>query len=235
MKNLIAFRTPGFLNSLIVIAVLLGMAQTAFAVPAAPITHILEQPDGTKFKARLWGDEWNHGWETTKGYTILKDESTKAWFYAVEKDGSLAPSNSKVGKSAPPGVPKHIRGKKVGINSGSHKVEGLSFSPGNGGPQKSSTISQSMPSTGTVNLPVILINFNDTSTTYAATDFENLLFGNNPAIASGPGSMKDYYEEASYGQLTISSGSEGVTGWFTANYEHDIYGEPDELGAYLVL
>ncbi|MBF0397056.1 MAG: M6 family metalloprotease domain-containing protein [Desulfobacterales bacterium] len=71
---------------------------------------------------------------------------------------------------------------------------------------------------GTRKIPVIMINFSDRSTSYNTSDFNTSLFG------SGNKSMKDYYEEISYGKFTISSGSAGIKGWFTAPKTHDYYG-----------
>ena len=77
---------------------------------------------------------------------------------------------------------------------------------------------KSVPSTGTANIPVILINFNDRSTTYTPANFNILLFGN------GTKSMKDYYEEVSYGKFSCIFRSGGIAGWYTASQNHDYYG-----------
>ena len=78
-----------------------------------------------------------------------------------------------------------------------------------------------IPPTGTGNIPVILINFSDRTTTYSGGAFNTLLFG------TGNNSMKDYYQEVSYGNFSVSG---GVTGWYTASYTHDYYGQNDEKG-----
>ncbi|GAG07093.1 unnamed protein product, partial [marine sediment metagenome] len=85
-------------------------------------------------------------------------------------------------------------------------------------------------STGTAKVPVILINFSDTTTTNTPSEFESLLFESNPTIATGPGSMKDYYEEVSYGDFSVSSGPSGVSAWVTAANGHDYYGQDDVDG-----
>jgi M6 family metalloprotease-like protein len=78
--------------------------------------------------------------------------------------------------------------------------------------------------TGSRPLPVMMINFNNTATTFDAADFENLLFGN------GNNSMKDYYEEVSYGAFSITPGAAGVTGWYTATNTMAYYGQDDVYG-----
>ena len=63
-----------------------------------------------------------------------------------------------------------------------------------------------------------MVNFSDTSTTYASADFSSLLFG------TGNNSMRDYYQEVSYGVFCVSAGPAGVTGWYNAVNSHDYYG-----------
>ena len=59
-------------------------------------------------------------------------------------------------------------------------------------------------------IPVLLGKYADVSTTYFnATDFDQLLFGDNPT-----GSMKDYFNEISYGNFEIDGASEG---WYQSS------------------
>jgi M6 family metalloprotease-like protein len=74
------------------------------------------------------------------------------------------------------------------------------------------------PVTGTAVIPVILINFADTTTSYTPEDFEQLLF------STGTNSMKDYYEEVSYGVFSVSSGPSGIAGWYEAVNNRGTYG-----------
>jgi len=63
----------------------------------------------------------------------------------------------------------------------------------------------------TFNIPVLLGKYADApGTFFSATDFQNLLFDNNPT-----GSMKEYYDEISYGNFTLD-GSTG--GWYQSSY-----------------
>ena len=60
------------------------------------------------------------------------------------------------------------------------------------------------------NLPVLLAKYSDVNDTYfSANDFQNLLFDNNPT-----GSMKDYYDEISYGNFTVDGVSRG---WYQSS------------------
>jgi len=174
----------------------------------------LEQSDGTEFQARQWGDEWYHGWETIDGYTILYDASSKNWVYAEEDlTGKIVKSNLVVGKDFPLGIPKHLRLPEAEVE------RTISLK------QQQRVYAKTVPSTGVIRVPVILINFSDTAPTYTIYDFYDLLFAYQPSIATGPGSMADYYSEVSYGNLTLTG---NVVGWVTADYGHDYYGEDIE-------
>ena len=186
-------------------------ALSVYAIPAAPAIHILQQASGYAFPARLWGDEWLHGWETADGYTILFDHSSRNWVYAAKDPaGNLVKTPSIVGIDPPPwGVSKHLRPSGYALQRADQ--------------MRTSAIRRGLPSTGPWRplLPVILINFKDTKTRYSANDFYRLIFGRHPRIASGPGSVRDYYEEVSYGRVSIIG---EVVGWFKAKKSHDYYG-----------
>ena len=136
--------------------VVLCFPTNSVAVPVSPDIHMLTQPDGTVFKARQWGDEWLHGWETEEGYTIIFSEDLDAWTYAViDKDGYLVGSEELVG-GAFPQVPKHIRPDEAVLQTiYERSINAL-------GTEITAPI---VPTIGTGNIPVILINFNDRSDT----------------------------------------------------------------------
>jgi len=202
---------------LIVIWVIIRLNGEVYAISASPEPIELTQADGTTFKARKWGDELLHGWETVDGYTIIFDGVLGSWVYAVNgSDGSLISSSNVVGSDYPPALAKHKRPvKDTLLNKTSAKY---SRSPVLKFPKRATA------STGIANIPVILINFNNTTTTYTSSDFNNLLFG------TGNYSMKDYYSEVSYGKFTVSAGPGGVIEWYTAARDHDYYGENDTQG-----
>lgn len=202
------------LEVLALCAVLLTCASVhAAAAPASPRVHVLTQPNGATFEARLWGDEWMHGWETLDGYTILLDETRGIWEYAVRSsDGRLASSGCPVAPFSPDAVPRGVT-PKMRPDSSTYltmraEARGIEVArPGK-----------------VMNLPVLLVGFPDMPGEYSRGHFDELLFGDRPAAATGPGSLRDYYLEASYGALALSGGAAGVQGWFTASANHDYYG-----------
>ena len=71
------------------------------------------------------------------------------------------------------------------------------------------------PASGSNRVLVLLVNFADTQPTFTAQDFQRLFF------ADAPGSMRDFYQKASYGQLNLSG---DVVGWIQVSGTHDYYG-----------
>ncbi|HVN33176.1 MAG TPA: M6 family metalloprotease domain-containing protein, partial [Thermoanaerobaculaceae bacterium] len=195
---------------------LLACSGVGLAVPAAPDLHTLHQPDGSSFEARRWGDEWLHGWETADGYTIVLAPGSQTWTYAERKpEGALVASASVVGRDAPPqGVGRHLRPAGA-VREKAHAMQVSAMAVAG---------TMAVPATGTANVPVILVNFSDTATTYTTANFTNLLFG------SGTWSMRDYYKEVSYNKFTVSAGPGGVAGWFRASQPHDYYGSNNADG-----
>uniref|UniRef100_A0A7C3UII4 M6 family metalloprotease domain-containing protein n=2 Tax=Geoglobus ahangari TaxID=113653 RepID=A0A7C3UII4_9EURY len=187
----------------------------ALAVPAAPKLHILKQADGTEFKARLWGDEWNNGFETLDGYTIIFNSSSGNWEYAVlDQDGKLKCSGKIVAKDSPSSIPKKIRPSLHALSK-----KALTALP--------KSLQKSVPTKGILKIPVILISFPDQANTYTVSDFEDLLFNDTP----GSKSMREYFKEVSYGNLLLSG---DVFGWYVAENEHDYYGQDVEKAAELI-
>ena len=192
--------------------VIFSLPGKCLAVPAAPLAHTLTQSDGSTFQATQWGDESLHGWETIDGYSIVFDDSVTSWKYAVQDvTGNLTSSHRMVNRDPlPDNLVKHLRPTA--------KVQEMI-------PRKRLSIERQFPlsqkvvsPSGTANIPVILVNFNNTTTTYSTTDFNTLLF------STDTNSMKDYYEEVSYGAFSVSAGPGGVVGWYTALNTHDYYG-----------
>ena len=202
------------LVSLFMLSVFFYMSDVSYGVPAAPAVYEFTQPDGTVISARQWGDEWLHGWETADGYSVIRDKNTGNWTYAeTDADGRLVSSAKIVGKFLDTdNLQKHLR------PTGNALLKILSLRPA------PSAIDKVIPPSGTANIPVFLINFNDTTTAYTVSDFDTLLFG------TGNNSMKDYYEEVSYGAFSVSAGPSGIAGWISAANTHDYYGRNDIFG-----
>lgn len=207
----------------VVLVVGVSGSHYAFAVPAFDKEYILDQPDGTTFTAIKWGDEYLHGWETLEGFTIVLDRISEEWCFAeYAQDGRLVSSRIPADTLAPADLDMHLRPvdqetmQRIAWEREIKRVGTKSVTP-----------------TGTGKLPVLLINFSDTTTTVEKTSFTDLLFGTKPSVATGPGSMRDYYKEVSYGAFDLTGGDQGLGGWYTAAQNHDYYGENGTKGGDL--
>lgn len=213
-----------FVFIVLVILAVLQSPRSADAVPASPELIAVSQPDKTSFKVRQWGDEHLSGFETEDGYSVIFDEAAKIWYYAEKAgDGALVPSSIRVGiDPLPVDHQKHLRPTPLPVTESQQTTSTLPVSL-----DKSlgkSVAAVVIPTSGTKKIPVILANFSDTQFTYTqftytANDFYNLLFG------TGTFSMKDYFTEISYGNLTIAPGSSDVVGPVTVSQKHDYYGQ----------
>jgi M6 family metalloprotease-like protein len=186
---------------------LVVVSSELLAVPAPDVDRYLSQPDGTRFAAHQWGDEWSNGWETSDGYSIVLSATDSRWYYAVTgTDGRLVAGMQQVGGAVPAQTQQHMR------PSGSARAQASSLRDSSTAPQPV------VPPTGTANVPVLMMNFADTTYSYSPGNFQEMLFG------SRNNSMKDFYEENSYGAFSVSSGPSGVLGWGRASHDHDFYG-----------
>ncbi len=189
-------------------ALLFATVGPALAAPANPHPFPLQQPDGTTFLARMYGDEWNNGFETLSGYTILQDPATGYWVYAtLDGWGNLAPTTLRVGLDAPKNLTPHLR---------EQRQRPLYAPPLNSIPRAPWPGVQ-----GTLPTLFILVEFNDQKHVGSnASDWAAKAFGTS-------GSVKDYYNEVSYGKLQITPAADshgttndGVIGWLTLNQNH---------------
>lgn len=186
------------------VAVLL-FSVTAIAVPSNEKPWTFHQPDGTPFQAILKGSEYYAYHETPEGEKIVRDDATGYWHYALPRaDGRLERTAQIVGQSGPKMAPSNKE-----LTQWSDAVERIID-------QRAKEMTEhfleneKVPPTGALRGVLLLANFSDTSTTFAQSDFNNLM--NTPGYNqnSALGSVRDYYYEASYGALTIQI---DVYGW----------------------
>ncbi len=188
--------------------------QEAMAVPAAPNSFTLTQPNGKTFKARQKGDEWNHWTVTPDGYTVLMDAASSYWFYAQKNPaGKLSKSNLKVGIDSPTGISK---GLKPLLKPVPRRPLPLRSPDKSGAPVF-------IPPKGAIgDQPVLVIMVGFADRNFVITnqaDWNASLFGSSSSVA-------DYYDEVSYGKLqlvpaaeTFNVANDGVVA-VTLGYNH---------------
>lgn len=222
------------LISSMVMAALYGSSFNVLAEPASNKLITVTQADGSQINVRRWGDEFSHGWETEDGFSVIKDEKTGLWYFAeVNNDGNLTASKSRFKKGAGKReASRSLRrnGKaKADIDKRRQQAHNKNvFSramidgPGEMNSGQATSLSKSTIS-GTINVPVVLLNFSDTSSSFSRSDFNNFLFDDDKGLTA-------YYDEVSYGNLTIQGGSSGVVDWVQLPENHQFYGKNNSAG-----
>ncbi|MBT1071064.1 DUF4082 domain-containing protein [Pelotalea chapellei] len=172
-----------------------------FASPAIPVPVDATQPDTTRFKVRIRGDERQHWLELAEtGHAIIQNKKSSLWEYAEPtSEGIFVPSGIKVepkGNNAPPSIPKGFKPpQKTAVD-----VAELS-------PQQDMLAVPSASSWSHVfgirKVLVVLVNFADRSFITSANDWHNLLFSTTPGMKS----MVNFFYENSSANVTISPAS----------------------------
>ncbi len=187
----------------------------AFAVSAHPGLGTVRQPDGTEVRIRLHGDKWSHWHEDEAGYTVVREEASKAWVYAdLDASGEITPTSLHVGKADPSRtLKKGMRSKSRLSKAG--KAREMTRQQEQEQPMKTST-------RGTLRNLVVLVQFPNLKFRYGKSAFENLYNQTGYSTSGAYGSVKDYYREVSYGQLNLES---IVVGPVTVSRNYAYYGE----------
>jgi M6 family metalloprotease-like protein len=214
------------ITSILVFTLSLFIQKDVIAVSAYPFPIEYKQPDGTVVTITMKGDE-NVRWaETQDGYSLLRN-SKGGWEYGIiDKSGDMVCSGV---------LAKQIDQRTLNDMSILQKTrKKLTFSKSQVGilkqvaQMKSAQITNAFPTTDTIKLLMILIEFDDLEFTKSQTDFENLMNQHN---FNGTGSFKDFYTENSYQQLTIET---TVAGIYTAVNEMAYYGTNEPSDDYRV-
>lgn len=188
----------------------LATSPAVLAAPVAPLSITLTQPDGTGFTAVPFGDEWNNGYEHN-GYTILQEAKSGVWVYAqLGRNGRLLPTTLRVTQDPPTNLSRHLRdtSRTTPADQLPNLPQAPSVWPG---------------VTGSQPVLVILADFTPSqSLGTTAAQWNAAMFSD----AAGAKSVKNFYDEASYGQFTVDPASEtqgtsndGII-TITLNYAH---------------
>lgn len=188
------------------------------AVPANRAAVETAQPDGTRIRIALKGDEFSKRHEDDRGYTILKDTATAAWVYAEQApDGSLRAGSYRVGAHDPArlGLSRHLKDRRP---AGPSRTRGTRAASG---PSRAPVL------TGTLKNLVILARFSDQAATYTQAQFESLFNTANYAVDGATGSVRDFYLQASRNALVVQS---TVSPWVALPQPYAYYGINDGSG-----
>lgn len=221
---MIARRVLSLILFILFAAVVTGVAQ---AVPADPnSTRAIQQPDGTRFVARLIGDERTHRYETEDGYAIARNPDGNWAFAERGPDGGLQPSSRIVGRNAP-ATDRHLKPSASWLAT--TRLEQTAAPLG---------VTAVTPAsiTGTHQAVIILVQFSDTPAGEGATGPHDTPYFTHASsgivTGSNQGTMHDYFDEVSYGQFTLQA-TVAAGAWHTSTRTEGYYGGDCNPGACL--
>ena len=80
----------------------------------------------------------------------------------------------------------------------------------------------SLSSTGTQKFLILLVNYSDSSQYYTAANFKDLFYNNNYSFQGASGSVKKYFLNNSFNQLTLLL-TASICGWINVAHTHNYY------------
>ena len=192
----------------------------AHAVPAYPGLLRVKQPSGREVCLYLRGDERMNWAMTPDGYTLLRDNEGFWTFAQPTPAGEIAASTLRYEGTSHPAQMLGIQPRLMPTRTLLPPLQPNLPAPQRAGMQRAKNLQleNSFPTKGKRKLLMLLVNFNDTQTTYSQQDFHNLM---NQTGYAGVGSFRDYYLEQSYGQFDVET---TVTRWITVNGAKRYYG-----------
>ncbi len=180
---------------------LLWTAVISFPVPSesaylrnVPVT--VRQPDGQVLHCLASGDEFHNWLHDKDGFTIMQDPTTGFYVYAAKTGSGLAATTLVAGRSDPAkaGLPTNVNLSPEAVKA---KIASL--------PQRNPltmTGRVNAPQTGVINNIVIFIRFSDEA---EFTDPAALYDAKFNGSSAGESSVYNYFREASYNQLSITT------------------------------
>lgn len=163
-----------------------------YGAPVKNLAISINQPNGQIVKCYVSGDEFFNYIHDEDGYLIVKDQNTGYFTYAIQEKDTFLPTQYIVGKDSPNG-----KGLSNKVDYSQIDIQKLRERFSDKG-----ELNTKAPTTGTINNIVIFIRFSDESEfTTPLSVYDNMFNKEGENVNS----MREYYDEASYNQLTIST------------------------------
>lgn len=178
----------------LVIVILLLAGTSAMAAYLTDIPYTITQPDGTVIECFASGDEYFNWLHDENGYVIIQNHDNGYYYYAERIEDDLVPSEYLVGKVFPGDIGLVPNAKPSAERLQEYFKTAFAIPP--------SELTTAAPKTGDINNIVIFIRFSD-----QAEFADSVLLYENQfnANTSGVSSMYNYFLEASYSKLSITS------------------------------
>lgn len=186
------------------------------AIIASPSPVALKQPNGLNITLNIRGDEWYSWFEDLNGYMVVLDQGQYVYATSTPTSG-LIPTALLVGRDDPASSQLTTKLRPSGVFLQAQRDARVAMMSPDGG-------KVSIAPAGTVKNLVILCRFSDHTLgvhTRAPADYSTIMnkVGGDPALAP-TGSLLDYYKEASYGTMTLTS---AVIAWVTLPHTQAYY------------
>ena len=171
----------------------------AFSASSAPLRNVpvtVKQPNGDVIQCFASGDEFFNWLHDARGHVIIQDHANGNYVYAAQVNDEIVPTESIVGKGVPANALLQTR-----MTPPRQRIEKARAELAGGSPANPQQILPA-PSNGTINNLVIFIRFSGEA---EWTDLISKYSGLFNTATAGANSMRNYYQEVSYGQLTVST------------------------------
>jgi immune inhibitor A len=187
---------------------LLLLATRLWAVPAAPDWQTVETDAGS-FRLKVMGDEFCNWLIDEQSASLLLDRDGRLCYAEVDHTGQLLASSRIYDPTL--AAPEW----SIGARPDSHWIA-RNIDPLRQEAHQPATRNERVE--GQWDVLLIMIQFPDLNNVYQTDAFEAMM--NEPGY-DGTGSFNDYFSDMSYGRYSTEA---SVTGWYTAENEHDYYG-----------
>lgn len=206
---------------------LISFTTTLWAAKSSGAIHTWSQPDGTTINVLLLGDEHVSWYQTPDGVLLVRGNDGAFYVAVVDEDGVLSATN----------VLAHDLEKRTAAElslAKSQRREAF-FSAADKELQTSRTraiygypSANLCPHTGTVRVPVILMQYADRDFSLDMDVIDEYFNGTTKTEYSqetrfqGYSSVAEYFRDASFGKFDLKF---DIYGPYTANNKHDYYGK----------
>lgn len=208
---------------LLLVALLINCYR-AFAVPAYPYKVIVKTENGKDVVIFLRGDEHVKYAVSTDGYTLVNDSS--GWWYA-EKNSEGAIKKSAYMLMASEDETEDLKTFKKSCPKGIMPIQQQGTENIRRSFEKDRKVVGNGAITGERRALVILMEFRDAAFKRTKEDFDALFNSIDYKVDDAIGSVRDYYNFASQGQLDYVS---DIYGPYTAQYNMRYYGANSSNG-----
>lgn len=204
------------------------MSNVLWAAPARNEKFIVEQPDKSTLTIIKKGSELFHFYLTSDNIPLFTADNKSFYYADINREGATIPSaflahNPEDRLEEENEYIDQMESRGVGLAS--FVEDGLSRAPSRT-PEPEHTL-KNIPSKGNVNIPVLLVQFQDKAFSYPADSISLLINGDNYNGGGAFGSARDYFISQSDSQFIPNF---HVIGPLTVTNNMAYYGENDYNG-----